>query len=81
MPKERSGGAEDPHWDLKEEATIKTQILEEVVFEIQRKDQIISEYRGKAERCKRALEMMHRAGTSSKVIFEVIRDLVDDVID
>lgn len=66
--------------NLKEEAATRTQIHEEVVSEIQKKDQIISDYNDKAERCKQALEMMQRVETSPNVIFEVISDLVTDTI-
>lgn len=64
--------------NLKGEAATRTQIYNEAVTEIQKKDQIISEYRDKIERCKHALGMMQRAGTSPIVVVEVIQDLINN---
>lgn len=64
--------------NLKGEAATRTQDYNEAVSKIQKKDQIISEYRDKIERCKRALEMMQKAGTSPIVVVEVIQDLINN---
>lgn len=54
---------------------------EAIIAKSQQKHQIISEYHGRAGRCKQALDMMQKAGSSPSVIIEVIKDLVNDIAD
>lgn len=58
--------------DMKEEAAKKGPDPRDSHIRKSKKDQLISGYHSKSERCKRALEMMHKVGTSLNVIVEVI---------
>lgn len=58
--------------DMKEDVSKKARIHETAVLESHKKDQLISRYGSKVERCKQALEMMQRAGTPPSIIIKVI---------
>lgn len=65
---------------MKEEAEKKARTHEVAIADIQIKDRIIAEYCSKKKRCSRALKVIQNVGTSPDVMIEIIRDLLDDII-